>query len=299
MHKRYLLRGNCTMDKNIKKNMRKSSNILREMLRIYLEKRVSRAAAELAYFLVLSIFPMLICLNAMLGNMFPSEKNFIDMAEGLVPAGTLSILSDYIGYISSNSNSAMVTAGIMLMATTAAAVFRSIHSIMGEIQGKPRYKGPFSLAVSFIFAIVFLGVMYFGVIVVFAGNWFLTFLSDHFWIGVSDAWTWLRFVMLFLILFVIIGGVYRLTEPKEIDEHFLIGTFLASISLVIISICFSWFVGLSSRYPLVYGSLASMIVLMAWLYLCGNILIMGNVLNYVLRCSKEELKQGNNKDNNV
>ena len=283
MYKHYLIRESCIMSKNIKEKMHKSSYIIREMLRIYLEKRVSRAAAELAYFLILSIFPMLICLNAMLGNMFPSEKTFIDMAEGLIPAGTLNILSDYIGYVSSNSNSAMVTAGIMLMATTAAAVFRSIHSIMGEIQGKPRYKGPFSLVVSFVFAIVFLGVMYFGVIVVFAGNWFLSFLADHFWIGVSDAWAWLRFIMLFLILFVIIGGVYRLTEPKGIEEHFFTGTFMASIFLVVISICFSWFIGLSTRYPLVYGSLASMIILMAWLYLCGNILIMGNVLNYVLR----------------
>ena len=282
------------MGNNIKGNIRKGSYILREMLRIYLEKRVSRAAAELAYFLILSIFPMLICLNAMLGSMFPSEQNFIDIAEGLIPAGTLNILSEYIGYISSNSSSAMVTAGIMLMATTAAAVFRSIHSIMGEIQGKPRYKGPFSLAVSFIFAMVFLGVMYFGVVVVFAGNWFLTFLSEHFWIGVSDAWAWLRFIMLFLILFVIIGGVYRLTEPKGIGEHLFAGTFMASISLVVISICFSWFIGLSSRYPLVYGSLASMIILMAWLYLCGNILIMGNVLNYVLRRSSEEGRQENN-----
>ena len=45
---------------------------------------------------------------------------------------------------------------------------------------------------------------------------------------------------------------------------------------------FSWFIGMSSRYALVYGSLASLIILLVWLYLCGNILILGNAVNYVL-----------------
>ena len=34
---------------------------------------------------------------------------------------------------------------------------------------------------------------------------------------------------------------------------------------------FSWFIGMASRYSLLYGSLASMIILLLWLYLCGTI----------------------------
>ena len=56
---------------------------------------------------------------------------------------------------------------------------------------------------------------------------------------------------------------------------------LAAVALVAASMLFSWFIGLSSRYSLVYGSLASVIILLVWLYLCGNILILGNVFNYV------------------
>ncbi|MBM6974915.1 YihY/virulence factor BrkB family protein, partial [Intestinimonas butyriciproducens] len=61
----------------------------------------------------------------------------------------------------------------------------------------------------------------------------------------------------------------------------LTGGFLASVALVAASMLFSWFIGLSSRYSLVYGSLASVIILLVWLYLCGNIFILGNVFNYV------------------
>ena len=55
----------------------------------------------------------------------------------------------------------------------------------------------------------------------------------------------------------------------------------AAAALVAASILFSWFIGMSSKYSLVYGSLASVIILLLWLYLCGNILILGNVFNCV------------------
>ena len=54
---------------------------------------------------------------------------------------------------------------------------------------------------------------------------------------------------------------------------------------------FSLLMGKSARYSLVYGSLASVILLLVWLYLCGNILIMGNVLNYVLFTHRKEARR--------
>ena len=60
-----------------------------------------------------------------------------------------------------------------------------------------------------------------------------------------------------------------------------LGTLVASLAIVAASVLFSWFIGLSSRYALVYGSLASLIILLVWLYLCGNILILGDVFNCV------------------
>ena len=55
----------------------------------------------------------------------------------------------------------------------------------------------------------------------------------------------------------------------------------AALAIVAASALFSWFIGLSSRYSLVYGSLASIIIMLVWLYLCGNILILGDVCNCV------------------
>ena len=52
-------------------------------------------------------------------------------------------------------------------------------------------------------------------------------------------------------------------------------------ALVACSVLFSWFIDMSSRYSLVYGSLASLIILLVWLYFCGNILLAGAVAGRV------------------
>ena len=56
----------------------------------------------------------------------------------------------------------------------------------------------------------------------------------------------------------------------------------AVLAIVAASVLFSWFIGMSSRYALVYGSLASLIILLVWLYLCGNLLLLGTVVGRVL-----------------
>ena len=93
-----------------------------------------------------------------------------------------------------------------------------------------------------------------------------------------------------VLLFVLL--TYRLSLPRGgTRPPILPGAILASAALVAFSVLFSWFIGLSSRYSLVYGSLASVIILLVWLYLCGNILIVGNVFNYVWSCRRGEEKR--------
>ena len=99
--------------------------------------------------------------------------------------------------------------------------------------------------------------------------------------------------LLFLLVFLFVMLVYRMSAPRGRPRPpVLAGAMLAAVALVVASVFFSWFIGLSSRYSLVYGSLASVIILLVWLYLCGNILILGNVFNFVwYRHRKEHWKE--------
>ena len=90
--------------------------------------------------------------------------------------------------------------------------------------------------------------------------------------------------LLFLLVLVLVLAVYRLGTPlpfRRRTRTLYLTALLSAAALVACSVLFSWFIGMSSRYSLVYGSLASLIILLVWLYFCGNILLLGAVAGRV------------------
>lgn len=278
---------------NVKK-LEKSpaAQFIGEMIDIYVSKRIPRSAAELSYFITLSVFPTLICVHAMLMNFLPGVELPMDELGRLIPQGTLTIIEDYIKYLSTHNNQNLLTAGIIGMATTSAAAFRSIHSTMADIQGKSRFPGIFALIFSFFFSLIFLAVIYFSAIVMVTGDWLIRAVTNLFpLLRGLELWSLIRFPLLFVIFIFMIYALYRITAPKNLKGGFLFGAFMAASVLLVVSVVFSWFISMSSRYPLIYGSLASIIIFMLWMYTCGQILYMGNALNVVIR-HRRSLKLG-------
>lgn len=263
--------------------------IVLDMIDIYNTAGVPRSAAALSYFLTMSLFPILICVHAMVASFATDITPFLESLDALIPEGTLQTIIDYLNYVANQDTAAILTAGLLATATTSAAAFRTIHNIMADIQGAPRFTGVFKLIVSFVFSLFFLGAIYFAIVVMAAGNWFINILTQ--WLPKTEVlafWAWLRYPLLFIIFMFIIYWVYRINAPKQMRGGFYPGSIAASVILVLVSMLFSWFVSLSARYPLVYGSLASIIIFMLWMYICGQILIMGNALNVILRRRKRE-----------
>lgn len=256
---------------------------VREIVELYFSAHVSRSAAELAYFLILTVFPLLICINAFVGALHLDIGAALESLEEFLPASVITVVADYINYITVNQSFGMFLAGLFMTLLSASAAVRALMNIMDDIYGRTNYPGFWSLVVSFVFSILLLITMYLSIVVVLTGNWFFHLVERYLHLkNLLTDWQWMRFVILFALVLLFILLLYRVTAPiGKPRPPVLTGAFLASVALVAASILFSLFIGMSSRYSLVYGSLASVIILLVWLYLCGNILILGNVFNCV------------------
>lgn len=258
-------------------------NLVLTMANLIFEHNILRAAAGLSYFLTLSFFPLLICLYNMLGSLFPSMEQLRFFLNGLLPHKTTSTILDFLRYVSLNTDTTMLVVALFVLVTSSSAAFRTIGNVTGEMRGKERYSGFFGFLFSVFFSLLFLAAVYLSVILIVTGKWFLDFLDRHLmFINVSDAWSWARFFLLFLLLYVILALLYRVTAPREKGVRILPGALFGAMALVTVSLLFSMFIGTSISYPLVYGSLASIIVMMFWLYVCGIVVFMGNALNVAL-----------------
>ena len=270
---------------------------VRDIVDVYFDRRVSRSAAELAYFLILTFFPILICVNAFVGLLHLDVNMVLEAASDFVPRESLSILDDYITYISdpANQSNAMLVAGLSMTLFSASAAFRALMNIMADIYRRKTYKGVAQVVASVVFSILFLVTIYLSMVVLLTGSWFFHLVERWLpWVArmVGD-WQWMRFLILFCLVLLFVLLAYRMSAPRgKPRPPVLTGGALASAALVAASMLFSWFIGLSSRYSLVYGSLASVIILLVWLYLCGNILILGNAFNYVWYKRKKQRYEG-------
>jgi membrane protein len=88
-------------------------------------------------------------------------------------------------------------------------------------------------------------------------------------------------------LFLLLSGVFMLTyriyggkSGRKIREA--PGAFLSAAAWFLFSALFEYYVEHFGRYSYVYGSLASIIVVMLWLYFCMEILLIGAGINVLL-----------------
>ncbi len=262
---------------------KKTVYLAENVIRLYFVNHISRASAGLSYFFMLSIFPLLICLYSMLGSLFPTVEEFEAILRGVLPVETVNTLMEYLGYVSTNSSHKMVTVALVALATSSAAGFRIVDKVMNEIRGVKREEKQIAFFMSFVYSLVFLSAIYFAALLIASGGWFIKFVDENVnIINISKNWEWFRFLLLFLVLFVFILGAYRICSPKKSNTLIIPGAFWASFAIVAISFLFSWFIGISIKYPLIYGSLASVMIMLLWLYIFSNLLFLGNILNIAL-----------------
>lgn len=269
---------------------------INKFLTLYWDKRISRSAAALSYYITLSIFPFLICLNAILANTGITIIQILEDARGVIPSETIDYISGYITYISDNSSPILLASGIVAMLTTSAAGFRVLMQSISDCIGEARYTGVLSFVISFLLSIGFLVVLYAALVVMLTGQWLFNMFMDMFFDSpdlkkFAGFWKWLRFVILFLLLYLLITGIYSVAIRRRRVRSYILNeaALITAAVLVGVSYIFSLAIEMTSRYTLVYGSIASVIILMLWLYICGNIIIVGSVLcNYF---TKAELRK--------
>lgn len=254
-----------------------------ELVHIYLNKRISRASAQLAYYMLLSVFPVLMIISTILGMLPIEGSDVLNRILEAVPSTIGAILEDYLAYVSENQSAALLSGGIIMTLTASSAAFRGLMDIFGEIFGERVRGGVVGVLFSILMSLGMLTMIYGALLIVLLGDWLLDVVRVLLDAPVLHyGWRLIQIVMPFAIIFLFLSLVYRITARTPRHKHTICpGALLTSVILVVATLIFSQFITASGRYTTVYGSLASVIILLVWLFLCSNILIMGNVFNFV------------------
>ncbi len=269
---------------------------VRDMVQTYGRLGVSRAAASLAYFLILTLFPLLVCVNFFIGLLELDPEAVFSALDPLLPRESLSIILEYLTYVSGipqSQSTPLLLASLFTILLSASAGLRTLLKTMDELYQIRHVSSLRRVAVSVILSLLFLLTIYLSIVVIFTGDWFFQVLEERLPPPLaeliplrllSQLWGWLRYLLLFFCVLLLVLAVYRMGTPPPLRREkkvLRLTALLSAGALVACSVLFSWFIDMSSRYSLVYGSLASLIILLVWLYFCGNILLVGAVAGRV------------------
>jgi membrane protein len=258
---------------------------------LYLEIGAPRAAAALSYFLILTLFPLLVCVNYFIGLFHLDLENLLLSLDQFLPDEVLLVMRDYLGYVAGSQSRALLLASLVTILISASAGLRTLLAAMDGLHGVKNTHAVRRVVLSVALSALFLLTIYLSVVVIFTGEWFFWLLEERLPRRIAELipplsglWRWMRYLLLFCFVLLLVLIVYRAGTPRDAMGRrvVVLASLLAALAIVAASALFSWFIGMSSRYALVYGSLASLIILLVWLYLCGNILLLGAVIGRVL-----------------
>ena len=262
-----------------------------ETANVYLGVGAPRSAAALSYFLILTLFPLLVCVNYFIGLFHLDLENLLQSLDQILPSDVLAVLTDYLGYAADSQSRPLLLASLFTILVSASAGLRTLLATMDSLYGTKKVSAFRRVLASVLLSALFLMTIYLSVVVIFTGEWFFWLLEKrlprHLAAMVpplSGLWRWMRYLLLFCFVLLLVLMVYRAGTPRHVmgKRVLLLSSLLTAAAIAAASVLFSWFIGMSSRYALVYGSLASLIILLVWLYLCGNILLLGAVVGRVL-----------------
>jgi membrane protein len=202
----------------------------------------------------------------MLSALNLSTAQILRLGEGILPAAVLQVFTEYNDYVAAKISPAMLTAALSLLVMSASACWRSVITILGEIRGTGKLR--YGFVKSFLYAAIFTIAIYLAAIIILLG----ALLSNLLTAPLRQA---LQFAVLFAVLFCLLAAVYKLAGSRKT----LPGAGFAALVLAFTGPVFSFTVDVSAKYSLVYGSLFSLVMLLLWFYICGNILIIGGIIN--------------------
>lgn len=258
--------------------------VCRELVRRYFRDQVGRDAAELAYYLLFSLFPLIIFLNAAISTLHLSPDVLLNSLGLALPPQAADILTTYLSYIQGLDAPILLYACLVL---TVYAVSRSISSLLNSLTRAYRLtrRSAFHVAAGVICAVMLLASVVVLLVLMMVSENLLLWLDQYVTIPalLIRLWDLLRVLVAPLFLFLVLAFLYAVVGyGKYRFSQALPGAGFAVVLWYLSTTAFSYYVNNMSRYSVLYGSLAAFMILMLWFYLTGAVIILGGELNHIL-----------------
>lgn len=245
-------------------------------------------AAQLSYYFLLALFPLLIFLTSTIGLILGSESDlrlslFSYLAQ-VMPPSAFQLIESTMIEISKASSGSKLSFGLLAALWAASngmgAITEALNAAYGVKESRPWWKYrlialALTIALSVLIITALLLVLYGGKIVeILAANYALGSIFVVTW----KIAQWPMVLAFMLLAFALI--YYFAPDLREQKWTWITpGAVLGVVLWLVVSFGFRLYLNFFDSYSNTYGSLGAVIILMLWLYLTGVAVLVGGELN--------------------
>lgn len=247
-------------------------------------------AAQISYFICMSIVPMLMIIAQVLTvtDVISLEtiQNTLEKVLGTELPDIVKSLLDTKVQLTSNIVFLCLSCWAASRAQFAISRIANYTLTNGETTGKgyfvERFRAIFTMLISIILACAALVILVYGEqlyhLVLSFINRTLNVQAD-----VSKGWVILRWPLATMLFFIVISINYCvMPTSKARFRDVYPGSLLATFGLMIVTFIFSWYIKSVANYDIIYGSLASVAALLMWFYVLAWVICIGVMFNKLI-----------------
>ena len=252
-------------------------------------------SAQLAYYFLLSLFPMLIFLLTLIPLFNVSPDTITNMIAKNAPGETSKMITEVVTDVMKNANGGLLSFGLIASLWSASNGMTALMNAFNVSYEVEDARNPIvAKLLSVLFTVVM--VVVFGVALALPvfGEQIGNYLFGQFGLESQFKWVFslIKVVLPLIITFIVFVTLYAIAPNVKLKFKSVIpGALFATIVWIGASFLFGYYVSNFGNYSKTYGSIGGVIVLMLWLYLTGFIIIIGAQINAIIHEKKLSSQQ--------
>lgn len=245
-------------------------------------------AAELAYYFLLALFPLLLFLTSVIGLVIGSgtglRHSLFNYLGQVLPASASQLVSNTMLEVSSASGGGKISFGILAALWAASngmgAISESLNAAYHVEESRPWWKQRLTaLGLTIVLAVLIISAL----VMVLYGGRIVDGLAATYGFGFVFVALWkiLQWPLVLVFLLLAFALVYYWApDLSDQDWRWVTPGSTVAVGLwLLVSFGFRLYLHFFNSYSKTYGSLGAVIVLMLWFYLTGASILIGGEIN--------------------
>lgn len=278
--------------------MRKKKRITRKEIRTVYEigysfvrkvkfDHVSSFAGHAALFLLMSIFSMAMFCISVFSHLPIDMGRLTQYLLTVIPEGSLPLVNQILAEAYAESTTMMTSFTMIVMLFCASKGVYAVIIGMNAVYGIRETRGTMLLyALAAAYVVIFFAAIGLMMVLIVLGNnifnWLLQFVPGM--IVFDRLFRYGKYLCMLVFLLVFFLLVYmNVPDRRSKIRYEFFGALFSTVAWLAYSWAFSFYISNYANYSITYGSLATVVIFILWLYGTMNIVFVGAEINVVLR----------------